>query len=83
MNTTYIYLHFPIEAIVKEQVVCHSNAMRFHGMSLSIIVITYVTCIGCIVYENSKLQIIHIESTIHQHFINELLIYFKARCFRQ
>ena len=48
LNTTYIYLHFPIQAIVKEQVVCHSNSMRFHGMSLPIIVVTYVTCIICI-----------------------------------
>uniref|UniRef100_A0A3Q3F365 Uncharacterized protein n=1 Tax=Labrus bergylta TaxID=56723 RepID=A0A3Q3F365_9LABR len=41
---TYIDLHFPVESIVQQQVVSHPDTMWFHGMSLSIVVISDVTC---------------------------------------
>uniref|UniRef100_A0A674PFE3 Uncharacterized protein n=1 Tax=Takifugu rubripes TaxID=31033 RepID=A0A674PFE3_TAKRU len=41
---TYIDFHFPVESIVEKQVVGHPDAMWFHGMSLSVIIISYVTC---------------------------------------
>lgn len=44
MLETYIDLHFPVESIVQEEVVCHPDTVRFHGMSLSVIIITNVTC---------------------------------------
>lgn len=40
---TYIYLHLPVETVIEEEVVSHSNAMWLHRMSLSIIVIPNVT----------------------------------------
>lgn len=40
---TYVDLHFPIQAIVKKQVVGHSNTMWLHGMALTVVVVTNVT----------------------------------------
>lgn len=40
---TYIYLHLPIEAIVQQQVVGHSDPVGFHWVSLAIIVVSNIT----------------------------------------
>lgn len=44
--STYIELHFPIESIVEEEVMSHANSVRFHGVTLSIEVVAYVTYMG-------------------------------------
>ena len=36
-------LHFPIKAIVQQKVVGHAYPVRFHGMALSIIIVSNVT----------------------------------------
>ena len=36
-------LHFPIKAIVQQKVVGHAYPVRFHGMALSIVVVSNVT----------------------------------------
>lgn len=41
---TYIDFHFPVKSIVQKQVVSHPDTMWFHGMSLSVVIISYVTC---------------------------------------
>lgn len=43
-KNAYINLHFSVEAIVQQQVVCHTYTMGFHGMPLSIIIIADITC---------------------------------------
>uniref|UniRef100_A0A3P9I247 Uncharacterized protein n=1 Tax=Oryzias latipes TaxID=8090 RepID=A0A3P9I247_ORYLA len=40
---TYIYLHFSVETIVQQQVVGHSDPMGFHGMTLSVIIVSNIT----------------------------------------
>lgn len=42
-NCTYIYFHFPVESIVKDEIVGHSNSVWFHWMTLAIIVIANVS----------------------------------------
>lgn len=42
-DLTYIDLHFPVQSIVKEEVVCHANPVGFHGMSLAIVVVPHIT----------------------------------------
>uniref|UniRef100_A0A3P8RXZ6 Uncharacterized protein n=1 Tax=Amphiprion percula TaxID=161767 RepID=A0A3P8RXZ6_AMPPE len=41
---TYIDLHFPVQSIVEKQVVSHPDAVRFHRMPLSIVVISDISC---------------------------------------
>lgn len=41
---TYIDFHLAIKAVVKEQVVSHSDSVRLHGVSLAIIVVSYIAC---------------------------------------
>uniref|UniRef100_A0A3P8TV44 Uncharacterized protein n=1 Tax=Amphiprion percula TaxID=161767 RepID=A0A3P8TV44_AMPPE len=43
-NFTYIYLHLSVEAIVEQQVVCHADPVGLHGMPLSIVIISNITC---------------------------------------
>lgn len=43
-RVTYINLHFFVQSIVHDEVVCHSNTMGLHGMALSIIVVADITC---------------------------------------
>lgn len=43
-NHSYIDLHFPVESIVQEQVVSHPDTVWFHRMSLSVVIVPYVTC---------------------------------------
>uniref|UniRef100_A0A3Q1E9X4 Uncharacterized protein n=1 Tax=Acanthochromis polyacanthus TaxID=80966 RepID=A0A3Q1E9X4_9TELE len=43
-NFTYIYLHLSVEAIVEQQVVCHTDPVGLHGMPLSIVIISNITC---------------------------------------
>uniref|UniRef100_A0A4W6CGA1 Uncharacterized protein n=1 Tax=Lates calcarifer TaxID=8187 RepID=A0A4W6CGA1_LATCA len=43
VDLTYIDLHFPVQSIVKEEVVCHANPVGFHGMSLAIVVVPHIT----------------------------------------
>uniref|UniRef100_A0A3Q1AUH0 Uncharacterized protein n=1 Tax=Amphiprion ocellaris TaxID=80972 RepID=A0A3Q1AUH0_AMPOC len=45
---TYIDLHFPVQSIVEKQVVSHPDAVRFHRMPLSIVVISDISCKGTI-----------------------------------
>jgi len=37
-------LHLSVESIVEEKVVSHAYAVRLHGVTLPIVVVTYVTC---------------------------------------
>ncbi len=36
------YFHASVEAVVHDEVVRHTNAMRFHGMALAIVVVSYL-----------------------------------------
>lgn len=47
MRNTHINLHFPVQSIVHDKTMTHSNAMWFHGMTWSVVVIADI---GCIVY---------------------------------
>jgi hypothetical protein len=42
-NSTHIDFHLAIQAIVEKEIVGHSNAMRFHGMTLAVVVIAHIT----------------------------------------
>ena len=42
---THVDLHLSVESVVEEEVVGHAYPMRFHGVPLSVVVITNVTCI--------------------------------------
>ncbi len=39
INVSYINFHFPIQPIVEQEVVGHSDSVGFHGMTLAIVVI--------------------------------------------
>ena len=41
---SHVYLHLSVEPVVEQQVVCHSDPVRLHGVPLSVVVITDVTC---------------------------------------
>ena len=41
---SYINFHFSVQAIIEEQIVGHTNPVRFHGMTLSIVIISNITC---------------------------------------
>ena len=45
MPETHVDLHLSVEAVVEEEVVGHAYPMRFHGVPLSVVVITNVACI--------------------------------------
>lgn len=38
-KSTYVYFHLSVEAVVQNEVVRHSDAMRFHRVSWSIVVV--------------------------------------------
>lgn len=40
---TYIDLHFPVQSIVEEEVVCHADPVGFHRMALTIVVVSHIT----------------------------------------
>uniref|UniRef100_A0A3Q3KYM2 Uncharacterized protein n=1 Tax=Mastacembelus armatus TaxID=205130 RepID=A0A3Q3KYM2_9TELE len=40
---THIDLHFPVESIVQQEVVCHADPVGFHGMALSVVVVPHIT----------------------------------------
>lgn len=42
--STYIYFHLAIKSVVEQKIVRHTNTMRLHWMSLSIVIVTYVPC---------------------------------------
>uniref|UniRef100_A0A3B3UR55 Uncharacterized protein n=1 Tax=Poecilia latipinna TaxID=48699 RepID=A0A3B3UR55_9TELE len=42
--TTYIDLHLSVQPVVQKKVVGHPDAVRLHGMTLSVVIISYVTC---------------------------------------
>lgn len=39
----YIDLHLSVQTVVQKQIVCHSNSMRLHWMTLSIVIVANVT----------------------------------------
>lgn len=39
---THINLHFPVQSIVEEEVVCHADPVRFHRMALAVIVVSNI-----------------------------------------
>lgn len=42
----YVYLHFPIEPVIKQQIVRHPNPVWLHGVTLTVIIITNITFRG-------------------------------------
>lgn len=40
---TYINLHLSVQAIVEQKVVSHADSVGFHGMTLTIVIISNVT----------------------------------------
>lgn len=44
-KTTHVDFHLSVEAVVEEEVVSHANSVRLHWVTLSIVVVTYVSCI--------------------------------------
>lgn len=42
MEITYIYLHVLVQPIIHDQAMCHSNAVRLHGMAGDIGVVAHV-----------------------------------------
>lgn len=42
-NVTHINLHFAVKSIIEEEVVCHTDSMWFHRMTLTIIVVSHIT----------------------------------------
>lgn len=45
LHPTHIDLHFPVKSIVEEKVVGHANPVGFHGMPLTIVIVSHVTCV--------------------------------------
>lgn len=43
---TYVDFHLPVQSIVEQQVVGHTDAVRFHGVSLAVVVVSDVACRG-------------------------------------
>lgn len=41
---TYVDFHLPVQAVVEQQVVGHPDAVRFHGVSLAVVVVPDVAC---------------------------------------
>uniref|UniRef100_A0A672III0 Uncharacterized protein n=1 Tax=Salarias fasciatus TaxID=181472 RepID=A0A672III0_SALFA len=42
INVTHINLHFPVQSIVEEEVVCHADPVWFHRMTLAIVVVPHI-----------------------------------------
>ena len=42
--SAHVNLHLPVETVVEEKIVSHSDTMRLHGVPLPVVVITYITC---------------------------------------
>ena len=40
-----INFHFPVQAIVEQEIVSHSNPVGFHGMPLSVVVISHISIV--------------------------------------
>ena len=40
----YVYLHLSVEPVVQQEVVCHSDPMRLHRVTLPIVVVSNVPC---------------------------------------
>ena len=59
---TYIDLHLPVQPIVQQQVVSHSDTMGFHGMSLSVVIVSNVACNGKQKRTASVLYVCHLTS---------------------
>lgn len=47
-ETTHVDLHFPVQAIVEEEVVGHADPVGLHGMTLAIVVVPHIA------WENKK-----------------------------
>ena len=45
VKITHVDFHLSVEAVVEEEVVSHANSVRLHWVTLSIVVVTYVSCI--------------------------------------
>lgn len=41
-DRTHVDLHPPVKSIVEEEVVCHADPVRFHGMALAIVVVPHI-----------------------------------------
>ena len=52
---TYINFHLAIQAVVEQEIVSHSNSVWLHGVTLSIIIISNVSCKNNTIVSN-KLQ---------------------------
>ena len=40
--TTYINFKSPIDSVVQKKMVCHSNSMRLHNVSLAVIIVAHI-----------------------------------------
>uniref|UniRef100_A0A3B4T819 Uncharacterized protein n=1 Tax=Seriola dumerili TaxID=41447 RepID=A0A3B4T819_SERDU len=52
VRLTHIDLHFPVQSIIEEEVVCHADPVGFHGMALAIVIVSHIT------FKEKRLQII-------------------------
>ena len=41
-HKTYVDFHFAVKAIVEDEVVCHADSVRLHGMTLPIVVVAHI-----------------------------------------
>ncbi len=41
-DITHIDLHFPVQSIIEEEVVCHADPVWFHGMPLAVVVVPHI-----------------------------------------
>ena len=40
--TTYVNAHVFVESVIDQQIMSHSNAMRLHGMALSVVIVAHL-----------------------------------------